>query len=232
VLNLETQVKMQQEGLVLASRKPTSSISSPRSESVISVRSSATDERNLIDQLQSRIDALEYDNERLRSVGNTLGVNHDDSPTVAQLDGLEQERDEAVRRISQLEGELKDSEHTLGAQRTHISSLEEDYQRVLIELEALKLSSDSRLQAQQKKIDGSAVLVMSLQGDIDKHAAVAQQKDTLCKAKDAEIAALELKIQKTSIELQEEKSELGAQIEELRLAGQASLTYWWERAIA
>lgn len=190
---------------------------SPRSESATSFRSSATDERNLIDQLQSRIDALEYDNERLRSVSNMPA---DDKLNDAQLQLVEQERDEAVRRIAQLEAELLTSKNALQAQSTHSSSLEQDYKRVLEELESLQISRDSRLKELQEKLDDDAALVKTLKDAVDRQTSIAQEQETLCKTKENEVAVLELRIEKAYTELQEERNDLGAQIGELRMAGQ------------
>jgi CAP-Gly domain-containing linker protein 1 len=217
-LNLESHGKMLQERIsILTSGKTTPSVSSPRSESATSFRSTTTDERNLVDQLQSRIDALEYDNERLRSVSN---LPSNDNLNDAQFQAVGQERDEAVRRIAQLDAELFTSENALQAQRTHFSSLEQDYRRVSMEFETLQNRRDIRLEELQKRLDEDATLVKTLEDAVNRQASIAQQQETLCKTKEAEIAVLELRVEKAHTELQDEKSELGAQIEELRMAGQ------------
>jgi len=201
---------------IFTSGKSTPSVPS-RSASATSFRSNATDEQNLIDQLQSRIGALEYDNERLRSVNNTPGDNNSDD---TQLQSVRQERDEAVRRIAQIEAELSASESALEAQRTHSSSQEQEYQRVSIELEVLQLSKDSRFEEMQKKADDDATLIKTLQDAVNQQATTTQQQETLSKTREAEMAVLERRLEKAYTELQNEKSELGTQIEELRIAGQ------------
>ena len=181
-----------------------------------------TDEQNLIDQLQSRIDALEYDNERLRSVSVSPG---DDILNDPRLQAVEQDRDEAVRRIAHLEAELFASENALQVQRVHSSALEQDYRRVSTEFETLKINKDSRIEELQKKLDDDAVLVKRLEDSADRQAAIAQQQESLCKTKEAEMGVLEFRIEKAYTELQDEKRELGAQIEELRKAGQVCLLF-------
>lgn len=215
---LESHGKMLQERIaILTSGKTTPS---PRSESATSFRSSTMDEQHLIDQLQSRIDALEYDNERLRSVSN---IANNDNLTDSHLQDVEQERGEAVRRIAQLEAELFTSENALQAQRMHSSALEQDYLRVTTELETLRISRDSRVEELQKKLDDDAAHVKTLVDSADRQAALAQQQEFLCKTREGEMAILELRIEKAYTELQDEKRELGAQIEELRMAGQVCL---------
>jgi CAP-Gly domain-containing linker protein 1 len=211
-LNLESHDK-----ILLTSGKTTPSVSSPRSESATSFRSSTTDERNLIDQLQSRIDALEYDNERLRSASSVPrnGNSDDVQPQV-----VEQERDEAVRRIAQLEAELFASENALQAQRTHFSSLEQDYRRISLEFGTLQHNRNSHLEELQKKVDDNAALVKMLEDAVDCQTTIADQQETICKKKEIEMATLELKLEKAYAELRDEKNELGAQIQELRMAGQ------------
>lgn len=226
-LNLEAHSKMLQERIATLTSGKTPP--SPRSESATSFRSSATDERNLIDQLQSRIDALEYDNERLRSVSN---MPDDDKLNDAQLQLVEQERDEAVRRIAQLEAELLTSKNALQAQSTHSSSLEQDYKRVLEELESLQISRDSRLKELQEKLDDDAALVKTLKDAVDRQTSIAQEQETLCKTKENEVAVLELRIEKAYTELQEERNDLGAQIGELRMAGQETIALYEERLSA
>jgi DNA repair exonuclease SbcCD ATPase subunit len=216
--NLESHGKMLEERIaILTSGKTTPSVPSPRSESATSFRSCTTEERNLIDQLQSRIDALEYDNERLRTVSNMPG---DDNLNNSNLQAVEQEQDEAVGRIAQLESELLACENALQTQRTHSSSLEQDYRRVTTEFETLQLGRDSRLEEWQKKLDDGDALVKTMEDAVDRQAAIAQHQESLCKTKEAEIAVLELRIEKAYTELQDEKKELGTQIEELRIAGQ------------
>jgi chromosome segregation ATPase len=164
---------------------------------------------------------LEYDNERLRSVN----MSGSDNPSDTQLQAAEQERDEAVCRIAQLDEELLASENTLKAQRTHTSLLEQDYQRVTMEVESLQLSRSSGFEEMQKKLDDSDTLAKTLKDAADRQAIIAQQQEALCKSKDVEIATLELRIENAYKELQDEKTELGAQIEELRMAGQVCPAY-------
>lgn len=220
-MNLESHGKVLSERIAVLAGNAIPSVSSPRSESATSFRSSTTDERNLIDQLHSRIDALEYDNERLRSV-NISGSN---TLSDTQLQAAKQERDEAVRRIAKLEEELLASENTLKAQRTHASSLAQDYRQVTTEFEALQLSRSSGFEEMQKKLDDSDTLAKTLKDAADQQAIIAQQQEASCKSKDMEIAVLELRLENAYKELQDEKNELGAQIEELRMAGQVCPAY-------
>lgn len=207
---------LQERTTVHISGKDTPSVPS-RSESATSFRSNTTDEHDLIDQLQSRIGALEYDNERLRSVSS---IPSNDNRNDAQLQTVTQERDDALHRTVQLEAELLTSETSLQNQRTQSSSLEQELRRVAAELGTLHLSRDSRFKDMQKRVEDDATLVKTLEDAVHRQAAIARQQEALCKTREAEIADMELRIDRAYAELQDEKNELGAQIEELRMAGQ------------
>jgi CAP-Gly domain-containing linker protein 1 len=213
---------LQEQAVVLISGKDDPSVPS-RSASATSFRSNTTDEHDLIAQLQSRIGALEYDNERLRSVSS---IPSSDTCNDAQLRTVEQERDDALRRIAQLEAEFLASETSLQNQHTQSSSLEQELRRVAAELETLQLSRDNRFEDMQKKAEDAATLVKTLDDAVDRQAAIARQQEALCKTREAEITDMEIRIERAYAELQDEKNELGAQIEELRMAGQVCFLRW------
>lgn len=184
--------------------------------------SSASDGSNLaeetmyLDQLRSRIQALEYDNERLRA----LNAAPTSAPDTLHPKTIEQERDDAVSRVVSTEAMLATSQQTLEGQQMRITSLEEERQRLAFQLETEKLEHHNSLQAMQTKLDSAISLVETLKGSIHEQKHVIQQGEANLISRETEIARLEAELKNSSTEFQTEKIELGTQIDELRVAGQ------------
>lgn len=170
-----------------------------------------------LDQLRSRIQALEYDNERLRALNVVPTSAPDDT---VHLKPIEQERDDAVSRVASTEAMLATSQRALKEQQMQITSLEEERQRLAFQLEAEKLDHHNSLQAMQTKLDSAISLVETLKGSIHEQENIIRQGEVNLISREAEIARLESELRNSSTELQTEKFELGTQIDELRVAGQ------------
>ncbi|GLB37166.1 hypothetical protein LshimejAT787_0402170 [Lyophyllum shimeji] len=209
--------------------KSSSTNQSTRSESVTSIRSLTADDKALIDQLQSRIDALEYDNERLRAAHHThdTGTEH-----LAQLQVAQQELEEAHNKIISLETALAICKGDVEDQRTLLKSMEEDKLRTVSALEDQNRATESRLCAQQAELDKQLALVSELLTRIDHQEATIRENKTVIDAKEEVISSLELKLAAVSAELQDEKQELSTQIDELRSAGQETIALYEERLSA
>jgi CAP-Gly domain-containing linker protein 1 len=190
---------------------------SPRPDSAASIRSTTADERAHIEQLQSRVDALEYENDRLRSAPNT---SDSDSDIQLRVSALQLERDEARSRISLYQAELKTAEASLDDRESRLQSLDRDHQQTLAALENEKHESEIRFKVLQLKLDDSTVLVKSLKEAVKVKERAELENDSSLKAKNAHIASLESRMEKAYAELEEERKELGGQVDELRQAGQ------------
>jgi CAP-Gly domain-containing linker protein 1 len=213
---LEAQGKALQDNIPLVISKDTSFNLSSRPESSASFRSTTMDEQSLVEQLQSRIDALEYENERLRlASGNEFA-----SALPEQLESLERERDEAIAKISYLEEKQAASNSNVEAHTHRISLLEQDLKRITSERDTQQLKDQSCVANLQKKVEEDILVIQELQASLTVRSNLVDQQHENLEVKETEIALLNLKLQSMFKELEEEKRELGAQIDELRIAGQ------------
>ncbi|KAF9458432.1 hypothetical protein BDZ94DRAFT_1292002 [Collybia nuda] len=201
-------------------------VSSVRSSSSASDKSTVLDEAVHLDLLQSRIQALEYDNERLR-VFNLAPPSIPDE--AVQLKNIGLERDEAVARVSSMEALLAAAQRNLEEQKTQITSLETERQHLAVQLETEQLNHHNNLQVVQLELDGTSSLIATLKSQIHEQEFIIQQNEAKTVSKDSEIARLESELQNSSTELQTEKIELGTQIDELRTAGQETIALYEER---
>lgn len=194
---------------------------SSRPDSATSVRSTATDERVLIEQLQSRVDALEYENERLRNLSASIEATSSDPPS--QVESLQLERDEVANQVSLLQAELTVARNSITVQAAQIESLGRDYRTTLVQLDEQKSTSDIYSSELRSQLNEEVALARSLRESIDEQEILQRQTDVALKVKESDIAALELKLGRMQAELEDEKRELNAQIDELREAGQVCL---------
>ncbi|KAJ7733766.1 hypothetical protein DFH07DRAFT_928669 [Mycena maculata] len=200
---------------------------SPRPESASSSRSMLNEERA---QLQSRIQALEYENERLRSA--SVPPPDVDKDSLAQLRALRVEHEEAASRVSELEVKLKAAEHSLEEQTVQIQELETTRTQVLASLDEEKAHSETCLQTIQQELEDSMTLVKTLKETISSQENAEREGESKLKSKQAEIASLELRLKRIQTELEEERAELGGQVDELRQAGQETIALYEERLSA
>ncbi|KAJ6557190.1 hypothetical protein B0H10DRAFT_2121012 [Mycena sp. CBHHK59/15] len=201
--------------------------SSPRPESASSSRSMLNEERA---QLQSRIQALEYENERLRLASVPPPDTAQDS--LAELSALRLEHEEAESRASQLEVKLKAAEHSAEEQAAKLRELESGRAKVLADLDEEKAQSESRIQTLQQELEDSVRLAKTLKESISVKENAERESEGKLKAKQAEVASLELRLKRTQTELEEDRIELNGQVDELRQAGQETIALYEERLSA
>jgi CAP-Gly domain-containing linker protein 1 len=201
--------------------------SQPRSRpgSSASVRS---DDAGLVDRLQSRLDALEYENERLRKAATALSPNEQGSneDRVKELDELKSQKQEAFEKLARLEDDLKVEKSLTASQQTQLSSLSADAKSLRQELERVRTEDQATIDGlQSEKIELGAELEQLRRDLVDREIAQSDLQDNL-HVKEADIEALQSNVALLAAELEEEKRELGGQIEELRTAGQVSVLLW------
>lgn len=185
------------------------------------MRPPSADDLALVDQLQSRIDALEYDNERLRAVNHVP----DASPVdVTQLEAAQKERDEALSRISDLEASLSASEYAFNDAQRQVSSLEGEYQKTIKALEDQRSEHETIISTLQAQVDEHAALVKTLQTELSEQEVIIQENAALVNSRGEEITTLTKRLEDVSTELRIEKQDMGAQIDELRMAGQVGFS--------
>lgn len=222
---------LQDKIALLMSGKGVPSTHSPRPSSSASVQSSSqvSDLQLLIDQLQSRLDAMEYENQRLRDLPVDNKANDGADRKVEELqvvmDELRKERDEVSTRVSGLETQIKASERSLDERNTKVESLERLVQQHAADLERQKADSEGRVKDLQAKVEDSEEMVRNLKEAIEAKEGLENQNDSVLKAKNAEIALIESRMQKTSADWEQERKHLLSQVDELRQAGQVRLIY-------
>ncbi|KAJ7703320.1 hypothetical protein B0H17DRAFT_1042700 [Mycena rosella] len=200
--------------------------SSPRPESASSSRSMLNEERA---QLQSRIQALEYENERLRVASVPPDADQD---SLAQLSALQLEHEDAESRVSQLEVKLKAAQQSLEEQVAQIQELETARKQVIASLDEEQVKGESRIRTLEQTLEDSVLSVKTLKDAISAQEIAERESEGKLKAKQAEVVSLELRLKRVQTELDEDRIELGGQVDELRQAGQETIALYEERLSA
>jgi len=166
-----------------------------------------------IDRLQSRLDALEYENERLRS---TIDKPNPPGFDVSSSEAHAEEASSLMSRISELEARLQAAESSFDERDSVIDSL----QNTLADSEKQKGEGDQRIAEFETKLAESVASAKSLSKIIEQKEAKEQELASILNTRKSEIDALEGQVDHLSAQLEDERKELGGQINELRQAGQ------------
>ena len=189
--------------------------SSSRPGSSTSFRSTGTDDLNLIEQLQSRLDAIEYENERLRT-SSEVDVGN-------QLKALQSERQEIVDRSLRLEGEISLLESKLAAHAGQIETFQTEKEGLTAQVTISQGEALAARLARQQDLDAHAIQLKTLREEVDNYGHANSEKDNIIKSNALVIEQLSVDFERVCREFEEERKELGVQIDELRTAGQVSL---------
>ncbi|KAG2150614.1 hypothetical protein DEU56DRAFT_780997 [Suillus clintonianus] len=201
----------------------TSAPSPSRPSSVASLRSAFPDNDAQKDVLHSRLESLERENASLRDAADTARAD------IALVQALESERDAALASVSSTENQLRTLERKVTERESKIELLDRAALKTTSELERVKNENEARVADFQAKLDTSELLVKSLKEAIAVKEGVEHDRDALLKAKNDEIGLLEGRLEKVSGELESDRKELNAQIDELRQAGQETIALYEER---
>jgi len=211
-----------------------------------------------IARLQSRLDALEYENEELRQKADAAeplaptfslsrATSSSDSYTTAsspmvdttpaadtsalnekieylskERSSLTKERDELSARVSSLEAAAKTQERALAERESKIESLERTVKESTLDLTQLKTDSENRQKELQSKLEDNEQMLKNLKEVLTAKEGQETESGAVLATKDKEIVLLESRIEKTSKEWEEERTDLQRQVQELRLAGQVN----------
>jgi chromosome segregation ATPase len=192
-----------------------SNTSPSRPSSVTSLRSAFPNNDVQKEVLHSRIESLERENVSLREAAEAR-------TDVSLIQVLESERDAAMASVSSTESQLRTLERKLTERESRIESFERVALQTTSELERLKNEHEARVADLQAKLDTNESLVKSLKEAIAMKEGAEHDRDALLKAKNDEIGLLEGRLDKVSSELEADRKELNAQIDELRQAGQVN----------
>ena len=162
--------------------------------------------------MQAKLQALA---EELASLRNTTQQDKSDA-----LRTSVEEQEKLSSRISELEDLSRTFEAKVGERDATIKDLQQIAKQNTLDTEKLRSESDARLRDLQAKLDDRDALVTELKKLLEEKDGLQTKNDAVIRAKDAEIALLEARVQKACHELEEERKELGMQVDELRKAGQ------------
>ncbi|TBU64450.1 hypothetical protein BD310DRAFT_398484 [Dichomitus squalens] len=225
--DLESNAKAIQDRIsgLMSSKTP----SSPRPDSRVSTSDSTAvlDLQNQLERLQARLSAAEDENARLRTRAN--GAEREAS---SRIEGLVAERDQAVARVSELETVSRTAERAMSEREAQIETLQRAAEQAARDIEKVRADGEARLRDVQSKLEDREALIVQLKQAVEAREGEQSESAGMLKAKNAEIALLEARVQKVSAELEEERRELGGQVEELRRAGQETIALYEERLSA
>ncbi|KAI8993927.1 hypothetical protein BD414DRAFT_457184 [Trametes punicea] len=199
--------------------------SSPRPESRTSSGSTHLVElQTQVERLQARLDAAEDENQRLRA--RAAGAEREASQ---RIESLVAERDQRAARVSELESAVRTAERTLSERDATIEALQRAAEQAAKNVEKVRAEGDARLRDVQSKLEDRDALIAQLKEAIEAREGEQSENAAVLKAKNAEIALLEARVEKAYAELEEERRELGGQVDELRRAGQETIALYEER---
>ncbi|KAI0823395.1 hypothetical protein BC628DRAFT_531468 [Trametes gibbosa] len=177
-----------------------------------------------IERLQARLDATEDENRRLRT-----RVDDAERDASQRIELLVAERDQHAARISELETASRTAERSLSERDATIEQLQRAAEQSSRDLDKVRADGEARLRDVQSKLDDRDALIVQLKEAVEAREGEQSESAAVLKAKNTEIALLEARVQKAYAELEEERRELGSQVDELRQAGQVRLgrfTMW------
>lgn len=192
--------------------------------------------------MQSRLDALEYENERLRLAAATTALQQPavvepvapappPVPTLApeepaapeeneELEQLKAVHQATLTQIARLQEELADSKTKHSKQEDQIDTLKRDLEQVGKEKEDLKVKEEEELASIRGELETAAKEMEGLKKTCEEKEAAVKGADETLKLKEGEIKELKAGLDSATFTLTEERKELGLQIDELRIAGQ------------
>ncbi|KAF9258302.1 hypothetical protein L218DRAFT_948467 [Marasmius fiardii PR-910] len=189
-----------------------------------------------VEQMQSRIEALEYENTRLRGKVDDLESLGSSSTVVEDISVAVEEEKKKVSELSEkvegLESDKTKMATDLRRLEERRAELEAAYDRA--EADKIKfISEQGELQSEKTRLEE---LVATLQSDAARYE---EEKALLEKEKveaeqrvqEVETARMEVegKLKKATVEFEEERRDLGERIDELRQAGQETIALYEEK---
>lgn len=215
---------------------------------------------SLLNRMQSRLDALEYENERLRSAftiapkadpvftappatetmttappadasteSESLAAAADLAEREKELEALRAQYSDAASRATKLEQELEEAQTLTANKVVELATLNQ----TLLDLQG---GFDKAKAEDQEIVDGLKSEVQVAQTELDQLRKTLTDKETASTeledelhVREADIANLKASLTSALAEAEEERKELNAQIDELRVAGQETIALYEER---
>ncbi|KAI0054971.1 hypothetical protein BV25DRAFT_1816286 [Artomyces pyxidatus] len=200
-----------------------SSVTSPTLDA-LSVNNTAFSE------LKARADALEAENEELKVL--VSGLKGEELEAGRRSDSLREDRDRALARVADLESSVKTAERSLHERELKIEAMERAVANSAADVEKVRSEGEARVRDMQSRLDDTEALLKNLKEVIAQKEGVVNENTSVLNAKDAEIGLLEARVKKAYAELEDERRELGGQVDALRQAGQETIALYEERLSA
>ncbi|KAF9529334.1 hypothetical protein CPB83DRAFT_765141 [Crepidotus variabilis] len=205
----------------LPGRNSTLSFSRPSSSA--SFRSTGVEEPSLTEQLQSRLDALEYENERLRSATSS------ETTDPAQIEQLQAEKQQALEHAKKLEARLSEIEQNTSSHEEQLRTLRQDKSELETQLTAATENLHQSTTNREESILAHNSALESLRNQLAEVQKISIQKEEVILTQTSDIEQLRGSLERACLELEVERKELGSQIDELRIAGQETIALYEER---
>ncbi|KAA1472859.1 hypothetical protein DENSPDRAFT_779052 [Dentipellis sp. KUC8613] len=213
----------------LLSGKPLATSSHTPPSPMLSV-TPTTAEDHITASLEGNIEALSSENQRLSRVLEAM--HSKEAESVQRGDALRADRDQALSRVSELENLCKTTERNLDEKTNKVEALERSVVNAIADVEKVRNDGDARARDLQSRLDDKETLVKNLKDALELKNDEQNENDAVLKAKDLEIALLEARVQKAYAELDDERKELGGQVDELRQAGQQETIALYEERLS
>lgn len=171
--------------------------------------------------LHDRVGELEAENQRLNIL--ISGLQGEELEHGRRTNSMREDRDQALARVAELEASVKSVERNLHDRDLKIEVLERSLSNASTDTDKARAEGETRVRDLQSLLDDKEALLSSLKESLALKEGAESETHTLIIAKDAEINLLEARVKKAYVELEEERRELGGQVDALRHAGQVCL---------
>jgi chromosome segregation ATPase len=171
--------------------------------------------------LGDRVAELEAENQRLNIL--ISGLQGEELEHGRRTNSMREDRDQALARVTELEVSVKSVERNLHDRDLKIEVLERSLSNASADTDKARAEGETRLRDLQSLLDDKDALLSSLKESLALKEGAETETHALIIAKDAEINLLGARVKKAYGELEDERQELGSQVDALRHAGQVRL---------
>ncbi|KAF8502838.1 hypothetical protein F5888DRAFT_1121300 [Russula emetica] len=177
--------------------------------------------------LHDRVAELEAENQRLNIL--ISGLQGEELEHGRRTNNMRGDRDQALARVAELEASVKSVERNLHDRDLKIEVFERSLSNASADTDKARAEGEARVRDLQSLLDDKDALLSSLKESLALKEGSETETHTVIIAKDAEINLLETRVKKAYAELEDERRELGNQVDALRHAGQETIALYEER---
>jgi CAP-Gly domain-containing linker protein 1 len=170
---------------------------------------------------RDRVAELEAENQRLNIL--ISGLQGEELEHGRRTNSMREDRDQALVRVAELEASVKSVERNLHDRDLKIEVLERSLSNTSADIDKARAEGETRARDLQSLLDDKEALLSSLKESLALKEGAETETHAHIIAKDAEISLLEARVKKAYAELEDERRELGSQVDALRHAGQVCL---------